>query len=219
MAKPRMSLSQTSLFSREDELLEGSIRELASHPRMLGFIEYVINDCTPDKPYLLFIPETIHKPLTKSRLYKMVKDFLRDNAFGAKCHVVFISNVLGICPEEYAACETSNFKLFGGFPDRTVIGRTAEIIARYLEKTKNNYEKRMVYARGSYLETVKMASENSGVNIESILTESDLVWLKRLGIKWMKIGLKMPECFSIFKKRIAEITDNEDVQMKISEFR
>jgi len=99
------------------------------------------------------------------------------------------------------------------------MGRTAEIIARYLEKTKNIYEKRMVYARGSYLETVKMASENSGVNIESILTESDLVWLKRLGIKWMKIGLKMPECFSIFKKRIAEITDNEDVQMKISEFR
>lgn len=218
MAKPRMSLSQTSLFSREGNLLEGSIRELASNPRVLSFIEDVMNDCTPDKPYLLFIPETIHKPLTKSRLYKKVKDFLRDNAFGAKCHVVFISNVLGVCPEEYATCETSNFKLFGGSPDRTVMGRTAEIIARYLEKTKNNYEKRMVYARGSYLETVKMASENSGVNIESILTESDLVWLKRLGIKWMKIGLRMPECFSIFRKGIIGIIDNGDVQTKLSEF-
>lgn len=218
MAKPKMSLSQSSLFSREGNLLEGSIRELASNPRVLNFIEDVMNDYMPDKPYLLFIPEAIHKPLTKSRLYKKVKDFLRDNAFGAKFHVVFISNVLGICPEEYAVCETSNFKLFGGSPDRTVMGRAAEIIARYLEKTKNNYEKRMVYARGSYLETVEMASENSGVNIESILTESDLVRLKRLGIKWMKIGLKMPECFSIFKQRIAEITDNEDMQMKISEF-
>ncbi|MDI6917660.1 MAG: hypothetical protein QMC80_07685 [Thermoplasmatales archaeon] len=41
---------------------------------------------------------------------------------------------------------------------------------------------------------------------------------EKIGIKWMKIGLRMPECFSIFRKRIIEIIDNGDVQMKISEF-
>ncbi|MDI6917661.1 MAG: DUF5591 domain-containing protein [Thermoplasmatales archaeon] len=180
MVRVRMSLSQTSLFPREDDVLEGSIRELASHPRVQGFIEDVMNDYMPDKPYLLFIPEAIHKPLTKSRLYKKVNGFLRNNAFGAKCHVVFISNVLGVCPEDYAIKEVSNFKLFGGSPDRTVMERTSRIIARYLEKTKNNYEKRMVYARGSYLETVKMAAEISDVSVDEILTPSDLMWLKKL---------------------------------------
>jgi len=218
MAKPRMSLSQTSLFSHDDVLV-GTIRELASNPKVLGFIEGVMNNCMPAYPYLLLIPETRRKPFTRSQLYKKVKCFLREQGLDGKYHVVFISNVLGVCPEEMSGEEASNFELIGSMPDSSVIMRNAGILTRYLEKTRNHYTKRVVYARSSYLDTVKLASELSGVKVESLLRESDLVWLKRLGIKWMKIGLRMPECFSIFKKRIAEITDNEDVQMKISEFR
>ncbi|MBU3902501.1 MAG: DUF5591 domain-containing protein, partial [Candidatus Thermoplasmatota archaeon] len=198
MVRYKMSLSQTTLFSHDDVLV-GTIRELASNSKVLGFIEGVMNNCPPAYPYLLLIPETRRKPFTRSQLYKKVKGFLREQGLDAEYHVVFISNVLGVCPEELSGEEVSNFELIGSIPDNSVIRRTANILADYLEKTRDSYTKRMVYARGSYLETVKMASENSSVNIESILTESDLVWLKRMGIKWMKIGLKMPECFSIFK--------------------
>ncbi|MDI6707952.1 MAG: hypothetical protein QME47_02550 [Candidatus Thermoplasmatota archaeon] len=63
-----------------------------------------------------------------------------------------------------------------------------------------------------------MASELSGLKVELIFTESDLLWLKRFGIKWMKVGLRMNECFSIFKRRIAALTNNRWVQTKLSEW-
>ena len=214
MVRVRMSLSQTSLFTNE-KMLTGTIRELASSPRVLEFIEIVMNDYTPSNSNLLLIPESRHKPFTKSQLYRKVRNFLREHGFDQKYHVVFISNVLGVCPEEYATKEVSNFELIGSTPDRTVIKRTAEIIARYLIKTQQDYRKRIVYARGSYLESMKMAGEISGVSVDEILTPGDLMWLKKLGIKWMKIGLRMDECFTIFKKRIVELTRNNEMQTEI----
>jgi len=80
------------------------------------------------------------------------------------------------------------------------------------------YTKRLVYARGSYLESVKLASEFSGINVESILTQGDLVWLKTLDIRWMRIGLRMNECLSIFKKRIVKLSNNRWTQTKLSIF-
>ncbi|PIV68424.1 MAG: hypothetical protein COS08_06680 [Euryarchaeota archaeon CG01_land_8_20_14_3_00_38_12] len=71
-----MSLLQTSLFTNED-ILTGTIRELASNPKILEFIESVINNCAPAYPYLLFIPESRYKPFTKSQLYRKVKKFER----------------------------------------------------------------------------------------------------------------------------------------------
>lgn len=210
-----MSLSQTSLFT-SNCMLRGTIRELASNPRILEFIETVMNDYAPSTPNLLLIPESRKKPFTKSQLYRMVNFFLGEHGFDQKYHVVFISNVLGVCPEEFASKKESNFELIGSIPDRTVIKRTAMLIARYLEKTKQDYSKRIVYARGSYLESVKIAGEISGVKVDEILTPSDLMWLKKLGIKWMKIGLRMDECFTIFKKRIFEMTSNNTNQTKIT---
>jgi len=212
-----MSLSQTSLFGHDDVLV-GTIRELASNPKVLKFIENVMTDYKPACPWLLLVPETRQKPFTRSQLYRKIKMFFREHAFGEKYHIVFISNVLGVCPEELADKETANFKLLGSIPDNSVIWRTANILARYLEKTKESYTKRLVYARGSYLESVKTASAISRIDIESILTQSDLIWLKRLGIRWMKIGLRMNECFTIFKERIVKMSNNSLVQAKLSDF-
>ncbi|MEW6069303.1 MAG: hypothetical protein AB1485_01675 [Candidatus Thermoplasmatota archaeon] len=133
-------------------------------------------------------------------------------------HIVFISNVLGVCPEELASKDVLNFRLIGSMPDNSVIRRTANILARYLEKTRERYTKRLVYARSSYLKCVKMASELSGIKVESIFTESDLVRLKRLGIRWMKIGLRMDEAFTVFKRRVVELTNNKWTQTKLSMF-
>lgn len=217
MKRYKMSMSQTTLFSH-DGVLVGTIRELASNPLTLDFIENVMNNHTPTSPYLLLIPETRQKPYTKSMLYKKVRDFLRERSFDSKYHIVFISNVLGVCPEELSGKEISNFELIGSIPDNSVIRRTASILARYLEKTRYNYTKRIVYARSSYLEIVRMASELSGVNVESILTRNDLYHLRGRGIRWMKIGLRMDECFSIFKKRIVELTNDGWMQTKLSMF-
>ena len=63
---------------------------------------------------------------------------------------------------------------------------------------------------------MKIAGEISGVEVDEILTPGDLMWLKKLGIKWMKIGLRMDECFTIFKKRIFELTSNNTNQTKIT---
>jgi len=60
---------------------------------------------------------------------------LKEQSFDQKYHIVFVSNVLGVCPEELAVKEVANFELLGSIPDDSVIRRTASILARYLEKT------------------------------------------------------------------------------------
>jgi len=201
-------LSQTSILNYGEGPPRGTLGELASNPKVLEFIERVQNDCTPSKRNLLLLPESHEKPLTQSKLYLKVREFLQEASLAPKYHIVFVSNVLGVCPEEFAEEEAPSFKLVGRwFPDEGIISRTARLVARYLKRTREAYRQRIAYVRGSYIKSVRLARGLAGVKVAEVLGEEDLDQLKHRGIRWMKVGLRMEEAFSIFKQRILEPVD------------
>jgi hypothetical protein len=106
------------------------------------------------------------------------------------------------------------------------------------------HRKFFAYCRGSYLEAVHRANASlkskcptpsveeepaTGKRsvldvvtrkhadpIRSLLTEADLQPLKKRGIMWMKVGLRMPDAFDIFKYRIREIVrENQGGQLHL----
>ena len=197
-------MAQTTLDDFK-EVLAGTLKELASNPRVLEFIERVQNDYTPPKRNLLLLPESHEKPFTQSKLYLKVREFLQEASLNPKYHIVFISNVLGVCPEELAE-EAPSFKLVGNwFPDEKTISRTARLVGHYLKRTREVYRQRIAYVRGSYVKSIRLARVLAGVEVMGVFGEEDLDRLKHRGIRWMKVGLRMDEAFSIFKRRMLEL--------------
>jgi predicted metallo-beta-lactamase superfamily hydrolase len=122
-----------------------------------------------------------------------------------------------------------NFRSGRSWISKAVKEEMAENIEKYLKKNGNKYNTKIAYVRGSYLEAVRMAnkaisgqriavSENETLNpkrytlnpITELLAEEELSNLKKRGIRWMKIGLRMPEAFTIFQKRIRDIMKEEE---------
>ena len=92
----------------------------------------------------------------------------------------------------------------------------AESITEYLYENGNKYDIKIAYARGSYLEAVRLVNKKLATEIKEIFTEQELAMLKKQGIRWMKVGLRMEEAFNIFKKRIKEfINEDEYKQLKL----
>jgi hypothetical protein len=96
----------------------------------------------------------------------------------------------------------------------------ADSIVEYLKSYILNHKSEInviAYVRGSYLEAVRMANtriltqindadpradQRSGSTIQEIFTDDELAQLKKKGIRWMKIGLRMPTAFIVFKMKI-----------------
>jgi predicted RNA-binding protein len=207
---------QSSLFDYEEGPPQGTLEELASNPKVQWFIKRVLNDYSPPKRGLLLIPESHQRPLTRSKLYLKVREFLQEASLDSKFHIVFISNVVGACPEELAEEKVPNFKLLGRwFPDERAISRTARLVGHYLERTRGRYRMRVAYVRGSYIKSVRLASILTGLKVVEVLREEDMDWLKHMGIRWAKVGLRMEEAFSVFRQRMLELAN---VQAKLSGF-
>jgi hypothetical protein len=82
-------------------------------------------------------------------------------------------------------------------------------------RTKDAYRQRIAYVRGSYIESIRLAGGLAGVKVAEVLGEEDLDGLRHRGIRWMKVGLRMEETFSIFKQRMLELAEG---QTKLSGF-
>ncbi len=140
---------------------------------------------------LLLIPESRKRPITESLLYKQIIKFF--SAEGGekmidKFEIVFIEVPKGNLPP-------ARFRSGGTLIKKDQIAQMADDVRRRVSNRKA-----IAYVRGAYLEVVRLA------NVESVLREEDLAPLKKQGIRWMKVGLRMDEAFTIFKKRIVEFS-------------
>jgi len=112
------------------------------------------------------------------------------------------------------------------------INRMADNIVKYLSQRRKSVlpsEVRLpnivAYVRGSYLEAIRLANkkilEMTEVRlpyIETIFTNDELSQLKKKGIMWMKVGLRMSTPFIIFRMKIRYMImemENEDKQSKL----
>lgn len=176
---------------------------------------------------MLLIPESRKRPITKSLLYKQVVRFLHDEKLEDKFEIAFISITDGVVEAkksdefDYGVSRVKlppqRFASGQSWISKEVKQAMAKEIAEYIKKTGNNYGQRIAYARGSYLEATRIAQRMSGLEIKEIFMEDELTKLKKKGVMWMKVGLRMPEAFTIFQKRIVEFSCYKDNrQLKLS---
>jgi hypothetical protein len=181
---------------------------------------------------LLLIPESRKKPLTESLLYKQIIRFFEEEGIRDRFEIAFITINDGVVDSRNHA--KSHAKLRENYPPalfrsgrtwlkKEQIGKMANNIIQYLKA--NSYKLKalpIAYVRGSYLEVVRLANKKLEPNtynlnpIQEIFSDDELSQLKKRGIKWMKIGLRMPEAFEIFQKRIRDINkESEDRQFRL----
>jgi hypothetical protein len=127
-----------------------------------------------------------------------------------------------------------NFRSGRSWVSKKQIEHMAEKVVDYVRTHAEKYDKIIAYVRGSYLEAIRMANKvmsneqcvirkngklpitNYPLPITELFTDDELAQLKKKGIRWMKVGLRMPEAFTIFKKRIRDIIrESENRQLTL----
>jgi hypothetical protein len=104
---------------------------------------------------------------------------------------------------------------------KTQINQMADSIVKYLKA--NSYKLKaspIAYVRGSYLEAVKLVNKklqvtDYGLRVTSILREEELIHLKKKGIMWMKVGLRMPTPFIVFRMKIRAMVEDEQQEKQL----
>lgn len=173
--------------------------------------------------FILLIPEARKKPLTNSLLYRQIIKFFQAEGFDKRFQIAFITLDNGIVEAKESESIGDTEKNIKLPPRRFRSGRLwvkdeqiqkmAGNITNYLNaksQTSNKSFKAIAYVRGSYLVATKLASKKSGLEIKEIFTDQELKILKKKGFMWMKVGLRMPEAFKIFQKRIIEFTKSKN---------
>jgi hypothetical protein len=164
--------------------------------------------------YALIIPESRTRPHTKGRLCRQVRVFLEANEIEDLFDIYIVTIERGIVEISQNSAE-NDAELRGNtqlrfesllFPPknfrsgRSVISKS-QLIKMVKEQTKGlkilalRYNKVLVYARGSYLKSLQMSARQAKVEVVEVLSEYELSRLKKKGIMWMKVGLRMPVAF------------------------
>lgn len=174
-------------------------------------VEVTVNNKICQK-ILLFIPESRKRPITQSLLYRQIIRFLQSENIESYFDIVFISIADGIIEVEKSRglnykkskvkLPPKNFRSGRSWISKVVKEEMAKNIAEYLYKNGNKYNTKIAYVRGSYLEAVRMAAKKTGIEIKEFFSDDELAQLKKKGIMWMKVGLRMPTPFIIFRMKI-----------------
>ncbi len=178
--------------------------------------------------FLLLIPESRKRPITESLLYKQIVRFLQSENIEGYFDIVFISIADGVVEAKKSddwnyrkskvKLPPKNFRSGRLWISKEVIKEMADNISKYLYKNGNKYNTKIAYVRGSYLEAVRIASKKSGIEIKEFFTDDELAQLKKKGIMWMKVGLRMPSPFIIFRMKIRYMVmemENRGRQLKL----
>jgi len=146
----------------------------------------------PEKKILLLYPCSAVKPYHLSRSYKVLYATLDtlSQELRKKIHVVTVSEPFGLVPEEYYEKWTEWYDCPGLFEwwcrkngveyDEAIVSKSIEIlasyIARYLERTRNHYTRRIAFIRtytssvkpseSTHRKMIELASSKSGIQIE-----------------------------------------------------
>jgi hypothetical protein len=161
-------------------------------------------------------------------LYRQIARFLQSEGLEHSFDIAFISIADRITEVKEGVKESAEDGINGNyrnsdctlppvrFPSgrlwisKEVIGKMADEIVKYIRVRGAKYERIIAYTRGSYLDAVRLAVKRSGISIQEIFTDEELTQLKKKGILWMKVGLRMPTPFIIFRMKIkCMVSDRE----------
>jgi hypothetical protein len=84
-------------------------------------------------------------------------------------------------------------------------------------KSRDNLQPKVIaYVRGAYLEAVRLANKklqpttHDPQTIIELFDDDELAQLKKKGIMWMKVGLRIPTAFIAFRIKMRCIVEDAD---------
>jgi hypothetical protein len=183
--------------------------------------------------FALIIPESRVRPHTSARLYKKVTCFLEEQRIDhlIDIHIVTIQegivesdikDRLGQMQMKSLFYPPKRFRSGRSVISKKQIEEMAKDQCETFKKMASRYNTILVYARGSYMKSLQFAEQSLYTNSCSSLGQSTLIFLlseyelsclKRNGILWMKMGLRMHKAFRVFSRRILAILNEEHEQL------
>jgi len=141
------------------------------HPDMKRANEWILTEYQPpDRDFCIFVPCAKKKPYHESPSHKIFDRLIFGILEPELVHIV-VFGTCGITPRELdtqypfmdyqfmmGKCNVSKIK-------RDFIKMESERIARYLEKTKNNYKYRIAYCIGDFRTAMEKAVEMTSISV------------------------------------------------------
>jgi predicted RNA-binding protein len=141
------------------------------HPDMIRANEWILNEYEPPvRDFCIFVPCSKKKPYHESPSHKIFDKLIFSILKPENVHIV-VFGTCGITPRELdtqypfmnyqfmmGKCNVSKIK-------RDFIRMESERLARYLEKTKNNYKYRIAYCIGDFRKAMEKAAEMTSVSV------------------------------------------------------
>lgn len=194
--------------------------------------------------HLILIPESLNRAPAQSLLYRKIHAFLAEEQledqfaiavmkFRGKIEVTSLRQGYGRQAEGTGGTDVRKERKRVKFvPKNTkrswvneaqiqrMARRYAEFLSKHYPPTDlPSYSPIIVYARGAYLQAMRRASVLSGVPIREVLSETDLVKLRRKGMAWMKVGLRLKDAWMRLEETVREVGKNSECKIQNAEFK
>lgn len=163
---------------RSWEPLEGE--GVLTHPDMRRAWKWIFEEYEPPKRELvIFIPCSVQKPYSQSPSHKLFRRIIFSLVPEERVHIV-VFGTCGIVPGEFESeYPFAHYKFMMGKARKEVkeqfIIQEKEILAKYLEKTRDKYTHRIAYCLGDFRKAMELAVEKTGIEMQIFPLEETLL--------------------------------------------
>lgn len=154
--------------------------EIIYHPDMIRANEWILSEYeVPHKDVCIFVPCSKKKPYHESPSHKIFDKVIFDMLDSEKVHIV-VFGTCGVTPRELdTEYPFTDYKFMLGKCNvakikRDFIRMESNRLARYLEKTRNNYRHRIAYCIGDFRKAMEIAVDMSGIDVTIVPKEETL---------------------------------------------
>ncbi|AEH61227.1 conserved hypothetical protein [Methanosalsum zhilinae DSM 4017] len=150
------------------------------HPDMIRANEWILTEYQPpEREFCIFVPCSKKKPYHKSPSHTMYDRIIFELLRPEDVHIVTFGTC-GVTPRELdTEYPFMNYEFMMGRCNvakikRDFIKMESERLARYLEKTRDNYKHRIAYCIGDFRTAMQKATEMVDINVEIVPAENTL---------------------------------------------
>lgn len=195
-------------YERSNEPLD--TERLIYHPDMIRANEWVLSEYKPPTRYFcIFVPCAMRKPYHTSPSHKMYDRIIFGILEQENAHVV-VFGTCGITPREIdTEYPFTDYKFMMGKCNvakikRDFIKMESERLARYLEKTRDNYKHRVAYCIGDFRTAMEKAVKMTNIEVSIIPKKETMEELANPDKRFVYGSLSQQQYLQDFSDSITE---------------
>ncbi|WP_305064822.1 DUF5591 domain-containing protein [Methanococcoides sp.] len=195
-------------YERSNEPLD--TERLIYHPDMIRANEWVLSEYKPPtRDFCIFVPCAMRKPYHTSPSHKMYDRIIFGILEQENAHVV-VFGTCGITPREIdTEYPFTDYKFMMGKCNvakikRDFIKMESERLARYLEKTRDNYKHRVAYCIGDFRTAMEKAVKMTNIEVSIIPKKETMEELANPDKRFVYGSLSQQQYLQDFSDSITE---------------